>query len=390
MMRAKDQAYRRRRVATGAGEGAGAQIASCEGGRRTVVPLWPRPIFTANTQDIARIMSIAARRIGPFTVSPIGLGCMNLGHAYLPRPDARDAERLLRHALDRGIDFFDTAALYGFGANEELLGRTIMDRRDRFVLASKCVLGGKDGQRGIDGSPAAITATLEDSLRRLRVERIDLYYLHRLDPAVAIEESMGALARAVEAGKVGAIGLSEMSAATLRRAQAVHPVAAMQTEYSPWTRNAEVAVLDACARSGTAFVAFSPVARGVLAGRIGPDGVPEGDIRAAMPRFQPPHFAHNLALAARFGELARAASFTMAQLSLAWVLSRGQHVVAIPGTTDIAHLDENMATLDLVVPDDVLAAVDALFPFDAPSGPRYPRAAQAQIDTEIWPGEPLA
>lgn len=354
------------------------------------MPLWPKPFFTTNTQEIARIMSIAARRIGPFTVSPIGLGCMNLGHAYLPRPDARDAERLLRHALDRGIDFFDTAALYGFGANEELLGRTIMDRRDRFVLASKCVLGGKDGKRGIDGSPAAITATLEDSLRRLRVERIDLYYLHRLDPAVAIEESMGALARAVEAGKVGAIGLSEMSAVTLRRAQAVHPVAAMQTEYSPWTRNAEVAVLDACAHSGTAFVAFSPVARGVLAGRIGPDGVPEGDIRAAMPRFQPPHFAHNLALAARFRELAHAAGCTMAQLSLAWVLSRGQHVVAIPGTTDIAHLDENMATLGLAVPDDVLAAVDALFLFDAPSGPRYPKAAQAQIDTETWPGEPLA
>lgn len=330
------------------------------------------------------------RSIGPFAVSPIGLGCMNLSHAYLPRPAPEQAERLLRHALDQGVDFFDTAALYGFGANEELLGRTLMDRRDDFILASKCVLGGKDGKRGIDGSPLAIAATLEDSLRRLRVDYIDLYYLHRLDPQVPIEESVGALARAVEAGKIGAIGLSEMSAATLRRAHAVHPIAAMQTEYSPWTRNPEVAVLDACGDLGVAFVAFSPVARGVLAGGVGPDGVDAADIRAAMPRFQPPHLAANLALATAFGQIAADAGCTMAQLSLYWVLSRRPWVTAIPGTTSIAHLDEDLATLSLDLPDDVLAAVDTLFTFDAVSGPRYPRAAQAQVDTETWDGEPLA
>lgn len=329
------------------------------------------------------------RSIGPLTVSAIGLGCMNLSHAYLPRPDPRDAERLLRYALDKGVDFFDTAALYGFGANEELLGRTLMDRRGDFVLASKCVLGGKGGQRGLDGSPDAIAATLEDSLRRLCVDYIDLYYLHRLDPNVPIEESVGALARAVDAGKIGAIGLSEMSAATLRRAHAVHPIAAMQTEYSPWTRNAEVAVLDACVELGVGFVAFSPLARGVLAGGVGPGGVDEADIRHAMPRFQPPHLDHNLGLAARFRTIAQAAGCTMAQLSLAWVLSRRPNIVAIPGTTSTAHLDEDLATLTLDIPTDALAAVDALFTFEAVSGPRYAKGPQAQIDTETWDGEPL-
>lgn len=314
---------------------------------------------------------------------------MNLSHAYLPRPEPEQAERLLRHALDQGVDFFDTAALYGFGTNEELLGRTIMDSRDKFVLASKCVLGGKDGQRGLDGSAEAITATLEDSLRRLNVDHIDLYYLHRLDPNVPIEESVGALARAVEAGKIGAIGLSEMSAATLRRAHAVHPIAAMQTEYSPWTRNAEVAVLDACVDLGAAFVAFSPVARGMLAGSVGPDGVQKGDIRWPMPRFQPPHLAHNLELATQFRAIADRAGCAMAQLSLGWLLSRRSNIVVIPGTTSIAHLDENMATLTLDLSAETLEAVDALFSFEAVSGPRYPKSAQAQIDTETWPGEPL-
>ena len=332
---------------------------------------------------------LSPRTIGPFTVKAIGLGCMNLSHAYLPRPEPAQAERLLGHALDIGVDFFDTAALYGFGANEELLGRTLMHRRDDFVLASKCVLGGKDGKRGIDGSPQAITATLEDSLRRLNVDHIDLYYLHRLDPNVPIEESVGALARAVEAGKIGAIGLSEMSATTLRRAHAVHPIAAMQTEYSPWIRNAEVAVLDACGELGVGFVAFSPVARGVLAGGVGPEGVQEGDVRASMPRFHPPHLPHNLQLAAAFGRIAADAGCTMAQLSLGWVLSRRPYVVAIPGTTSTAHLDEDMATLSIDLPAETLAAVDALFTFEAVSGPRYPRAAQAQIDTETWDGEPL-
>jgi len=334
--------------------------------------------------------ALPVRKLGPYTVSAIGLGCMNLSHAYLPRPEPEQAEKLLLHALDAGVTFFDTAALYGFGANEELVGRTLMHRRVEFTLASKCVLAEIDGKRGLDGSPNAITRVLDDSLRRLKTDHIDLYYLHRLDPKVPIEESVGALSRAVEAGKIGAIGLSEMSAATLRRAHAVYPVTAMQTEYSPWTRNAELAVLDACAELGVAFVAFSPLGRGLLAGNVGPQGVPQGDIRAAMPRFQPPHLEENLAMMGRLKMLADDAGCTAAQLCLAWLLSRRDFVIPIPGTTSIAHLDEDLATLSLDLSSDLFAAVDAIFTFEAVSGPRYPRDSQAQIDTETWVGEPLA
>ncbi|WP_084584265.1 aldo/keto reductase [Sphingomonas azotifigens] len=333
--------------------------------------------------------TLPTRQIGPFTVSAIGLGCMNLSHAYLPRPDAAAAERLLLHALDSGVTFLDTAALYGFGANEGLLGRTVMHRRAEFTLASKCVLGGSDGKRGLDGSPEAIARTLEDSLRRLNTEHIDLYYLHRLDPNVPIEDSVGALARAVEAGKIGAIGLSEMSAATLRRAHAVHPIAAMQTEYSPWTRNPEIAVLDACAELGTGFVAFSPVARGLLAGGVGPEGVPDGDLRGGMPRFQGENLARNLEMAARFRAIAEGAGCTMAQLCMAWVLSRRDFIVPIPGTTRIDHLDDLLGTFAHPLPAEVLVAVDTLFPPNAAAGARYAKAAQAQVDTEIWGDEPL-
>ncbi len=333
--------------------------------------------------------TLPTRQIGPFTVSAIGLGCMNLSHAYLPRPDAAGAERLLLHALDAGVTFLDTAALYGFGANEELLGRTVMHRRAEFTLASKCVLGGSDGRRGLDGSPDAIARTLEESLRRLNTDHIDLYYLHRLDPNVPIEDSVGALVRAVEAGKIGAIGLSEMSAATLRRAHAVHAIAAMQTEYSPWTRNPEIAVLDACAELGTGFVAFSPVARGLLAGGVGAEGVPEGDLRGTMPRFQGANLARNLEMAARFRTIAEAAGCTMAQLCIAWVRSRRDFIIPIPGTTRIDHLDELLGSFAHPVPAEVLIEVDALFPPNAAAGPRYANAAQAQVDTELWDDEPL-
>ncbi|MGZ0074781.1 aldo/keto reductase (plasmid) [Sphingobium limneticum] len=329
------------------------------------------------------------RNIGPLAVSAVGLGCMNLSHAYLPRPDVAEAEALLFHALDAGVTFFDTAALYGFGANEELLGRTMMHRRKEFVLGSKCVLGEIDGKRGLNGSPGAITRTLEDSLRRLRTDHIDLYYLHRLDRNVPIEESVGALVRAVEAGKIGAIGVSEMSAATIRRAHAVHPLAAVQTEYSPWTRNVELAVLDVCEELGIGFVAFSPLARGLFAGKIGADQMPAGDIRAAMPRFRPPHLERNLGLADRLDAIARETGCTPAQLCLAWVLSRRDYVVPIPGTISRRHLDENLATLGLDLPAEAIAAVDAICTFKSVSGPRYAREAQAQIDTEIWDGEPL-
>jgi aryl-alcohol dehydrogenase-like predicted oxidoreductase len=285
---------------------------------------------------------LPTRTIGPFTVSAIGLGCMNLSHAYLPRPDEAEAERLLVHALDAGITFFDTAALYGFGANERLLGRAIMHRRGEFVLASKCVLGEVNGKRGLDGSPEAIVLTLDAALKRLHTDHIDLYYLHRLDRNVPVEESVGALARAVEAGKIGAVGLSEMSAATIRRAHAVHPVAAVQTEYSPWTRNVEIAVLECCAELGIGFVAFSPLARGLLAGGIRSADFAEGDIRAQMPRFNEPNLSGNLRLFDRMRQVATEARCTPAQLCLAWLLSRRDFIVPIPGTTSIAHLDEDL------------------------------------------------
>ncbi|HVI99835.1 MAG TPA: aldo/keto reductase [Sphingomonas sp.] len=332
-------------------------------------------------------MTLPTRAIGPFTVSAIGLGCMNLSHAYDMPPSEEEGARLLNRALDLGVTMLDTAALYGGGANERLLGKAVMHRRREFTLASKCVLDMVDGKRTLDGSPQAIARTLDAALQRLGTDHIDLYYLHRLDRDVPIEESVGALVRAKEAGKIGALGLSEMSAATLRRAHAVHPIAAMQTEYSPWVRNAEVAVLDACRALGVGFVAFSPLGRGFLAGGVTDNHFLAGDIRARMPRFQNPNFAHNLALAARFNVIAVDAGRTPAQLSLRWVLSRSPFIVPIPGTRSIAHLDENLVAATAMIDEDTLDAVDALFAPGAVAGNRYLPVAQAQIDTELLPEE---
>ena len=332
-------------------------------------------------------MTLPTRTIGPFSVSAVSLGCMNLSHAYGVKPAEVDAVRLLNHALDSGVTMLDTAALYGGGANERLLGKAVMHRRREFTLASKCVLDTVEGRRVLDGSPAAIARTLDAALQRLGTDHIDLYYLHRLDPDVGIEDSVGALVRAKEAGKIGAIGLSEMSAATLRRAHAVHPIAAMQTEYSPWVRNAEVAVLDACRKLGVGFVAFSPLARGLLAGGVTDNAFVPGDIRTGMPRFQDPNFARNLALAERFSAIAADAGCTPAQLSLGWVLSRAPFVVPIPGTRSIAHLDDDLAAAMALIDASAFVAVDALFAPGAVAGRRYPAAAQAQIDTELLPEE---
>lgn len=330
-------------------------------------------------------MALPTRSIGPFQVSAIGLGCMNLSHAYGTPPDAAAGGALLNRALDLGCTLLDTAALYGGGDNERLLASAVMHRRAEFTLASKCVL---DDKRGLDGSPGAIARTVEGSLARLGTDHIDLVYLHRLDRRVAIEESVGALVRLKDAGKIGAIGVSEMSAETVRRAHVVHPLAAVQSEYSPAVRNPEVAVLETCREIGIAFVAFSPVARGLLAGSVRNDDYVEGDIRRAMPRFTAPLLSRNLARVARFDAIAGGAGMTPAQLSLGWVLARGAHVVPIPGTRSIAHLEENMASVPLDA--DLIAAVDALFPPGALEGPRYAAALQAQIDTETLPGEVLA
>jgi aryl-alcohol dehydrogenase-like predicted oxidoreductase len=332
-------------------------------------------------------VSLPRRSIGGIAVSAISLGCMNLSHAYDVPPDEAEAIGLLNHALDLGITHLDSAALYGSGRNEMLLAKAVGHRRREFVLASKCVLDLIDGNRVLDGRPDVIAGSLDRSLKRLGTDHIDLFYMHRLDRNVPIEESVGALVRAKEAGKIGAIGLCEMSAATIRRAHEVHPIAAVQSEYSPWTRNPEAGVLDACRELGIGFVAFSPLARGFLANGITSNDFVAGDIRGPMPRFQEPNFSHNLTLAARFNDVAAQAGITPAQLSLAWVMAQGDFIVPIPGTRSIAHLEENLGAASVSLSPDQIAAVDAIFAPGAVHGGRYPPPVQAQIDTELLPEE---
>lgn len=323
------------------------------------------------------------RTIAGRAVHPIGLGCMVLSHAYGTPPDREAAGRLLNEALDLGYDHLDTAALYGFGANETLIGETIAHRRDACFLASKCGLTGVDGKRVIDGRPETLRRTIDEALTRLQTDRIDLYYLHRWDKAVPIEESVGELARMVEAGKILSIGLSEVSAATLRKAHAVHPIAAVQNEYSLWSRNAELGALEATHALGAAFVAFSPLARGFLAGGV-PSGeaLPQGDIRRAMPRFQGENFTRNQRLLAELTAVAGDLGATPAQLCLRWLASRGPHVVMIPGTASPTHLRENLATDLTPLSDTVTDTLDRLFHPDAIAGSRYPAATLVEIDTE--------
>jgi len=334
-------------------------------------------------------MPLPTRRIGPFEVSAIGLGCMNLSHAYDVAPPEAEGLALLNHALDAGVTLLDTAALYGEGANERLVAQ-VMHRRSAFTLATKCVLDLIDGKRVLDGRTEVIKGSCDRSLQRLGTDVIDLYYLHRLDANVPIEESMGAMADLVQAGKVRAVGLSEMSAATIERAHAIHPVAAVQSEYSLTVRNPEVAVLDACERLGIAFVAFSPVARGLLAGGVTVDDYKPGDIRLNMPRFREPRLAGNLQLVARFRSLADRAGCTPAQLALGWLLAQRPFIIPIPGTRSIAHLDDDLGAATRAIDPTILAEADALFPPNALAGSRYPKAAQAQIDTELLPDEELA
>lgn len=326
------------------------------------------------------------RKIGPFEVSAIGLGCMNLSHAYGTPPEPAAAAGLLLKALELGYTFLDTAALYGFGANETLIGNTLKDRRSDFVLASKCGMQGVDGKRVIDGRPETIKQTCEDSLKRLQTDVIDLYYLHRWDKKVPIEDSVGALSDLVKAGKVKTIGLSETSSATIRKAHAVHPITAVQTEYSLWTRNPEYGVLDTCRELGIGFVAFSPVARGFLCGGVRDmASLSQKDIRHHMPRFQSPNFEANLKLLDGFANLAAEAGCTMAQLALAWVLAQGDDIVPIPGTANGQHMTDNAAAAELAVSADLLARASALINADTVHGPRYNAPTQAEIDTEERP-----
>jgi aryl-alcohol dehydrogenase-like predicted oxidoreductase len=328
-------------------------------------------------------MSLELRRLAGREVTAIGYGCMNLSHGYGPAQPDEAAAALIRRALELGVTHFDTAALYAFGENERLVGRALANRPAHVLLATKGGAFGRDGKRVIDGSPDSIRANCEQSLRNLGLDCIDLYYLHRWDKRVPIEDSVGALAALVAAGKVRAIGLSEVSVATLRRAHAVHPVAAVQSEYSLWTRNAELGVLEETRRIGAAYVAFSPLGRGWLTDTPPlPGRFAAGDIRSAMPRFQAANFQKNEPLHVALGALAREAGCTSAQLAIAWVLSRGAHVLTIPGTTRLAHLEANVAAGAVRLDASLRARLEALFTPGAIAGGRYPDSSQAEIDTE--------
>ncbi len=305
---------------------------------------------------------------------------MSMSHAYGTPPDPSAAANVLLKALDSGYSFFDTASLYGLGANETLLGNTLKHRRREFVLASKC---GMLRPREPDSRPDVLKQTCDESLRRLQTDVIDLYYLHRWDKRVPIEDAVGALADLVKQGKIRMIGLSEVSAVTLRRAHAVHPVTAVQSEYSLWTRNPEIAVLDACREIGATFVAFSPLARGFLTGNLHDmSGLPAKDIRHAMPRFQSENFTRNLKLLHGFAALARENDCTMGQLALAWLLAKAPHVVPIPGTTRLDHLEENAAAADLQLTPGAIQCMERLINPQTVSGPRYNATTLPEIDTE--------
>lgn len=315
----------------------------------------------------------------------IGLGCMNLSHAYGTPLSEDEAVRALHEAFDMGYRHFDTATLYGGGRNETVVGKGLKDRRQSLFLASKCgmAIGQESGTKEIDGRPDTLRTQCEASLRRLQTDHINLYYLHRLDPKVPVEESVGALADLVREGKIGAIGLSEVSARTLRRAQAVHPIAAIQTEYSLWSRNAEIAVLDACRDSGTRFVAFSPLARGFLTNTLRDvDSLVEKDIRHNMPRFHKDNYGKNLELLDGYIAIAREVGCTPAQLALAWVRSKGDFIVPIPGTRSISHMRENLDAGPIQLTEDTVSRLDALINQNTVHGPRYSSAQQAEIDTE--------
>jgi aryl-alcohol dehydrogenase-like predicted oxidoreductase len=319
------------------------------------------------------------RKLGHSTlsISALGLGCMGMSEFYA---GASDDESLatLGLALDLGVNFLDTADMYGPFKNEELVGRGIKGRRDEVVLATKFGnVRGSDGSfQGVNGRPEYVRACCDASLKRLRVEHIDLYYQHRVDRTVPIEETVGAMSRLVEAGKVRFLGLSEASPATVRRAHAVHPISALQTEYSLWSRDPEDELLATVRELGITFVAYSPLGRGFLTGRFAKfEDLPEKDYRRFSPRFQGENFPKNLALVDKVSEIARHRGVKPAQLALAWVLAQGDDIVPIPGTSRREHLEENLAALDLMLSADELARIDAVAPKGAAAGARYHETA---------------
>ena len=330
-------------------------------------------------------MTLSTRRLGRSgpVVSSQGLGCMGMSEFYGAGDEAESVATIHR-ALDLGVTLLDTADMYGPFTNEELVGRAIVGRRDEVVLATKfgIVRTADPLVRSIRGDAAYVREACEASLRRLGVDHIDLYYQHRTDGGVPIEETVGAMSELVAAGKVRYLGLSEAAPDTLRRASAVHPIAALQSEWSLWSRDIESDVVPTARQLGIGIVAYSPLGRGFLTGAItSPDDFPEGDFRKFLPRFTGENFAHNIALVDRVRELATSKGCTAGQLALAWVLSRGDDVVPIPGTKRLTYLEENVAADDLELGRDELAVIDEVFPLDASAGLRYPDMAPIGVTT---------
>ena len=320
------------------------------------------------------------RQIGPLRVAAIGLGCMGMTPVY-GEPDQDECIATLHRAIELGVSLIDTADVYGAGKNEELVGLALAGRRDQVVLASK--FGNvryADGRRDVNGRPDYVPKACDASLKRLRVDVIDLYYLHRVDPSVPIEETVGAMARLVEAGKVRFLGLSEAGVATLRRAHKEHPIAALQSEYSLWSRDVEAEILPACRELGIGFVPYSPLGRGFLSGAITSlDALADNDRRREHPRFEQANLERNLGLLATLRRLAEARGGTPAQVALAWLLAKGQDIVPIPGTKRRRYLEENAASVDLMLDAADLEALEAAFPQGVAAGDRYAAGGMRRV-----------